>query len=356
MLELLFGIISGLLVGLVPGLHVNNIVLFFTSFGPEFIIGLSVAFVFSSFFPSVLSRIGNEDTALAAFSSGKINPREALSICFSSAMLACALSFLPAMAILFVTGVLYEAMKSYIPFLLAAIIFVMVFSERRSLLVIIMSSFLGMLTFGNNALLPLLSGFFSLSVILAPAKNEENKSAAVKGSLLRSVLLSSLLCPIFSLFPAVSSAIVSSSGSLAGKMNSKEFLALSSATNANYMILSFYSLYFLGVARSGSAAALSGMEKVNVFQLAGFVFIASFISGMACIKAAPFVIRFYEKMDRELLRAISLFLIIVLNFFFCGFFGLIVLFASTSIGLYANYLKVSRVNCMSALMVPVIFL
>jgi len=49
-------------------------------------------------------------------------------------------------------------------------------------------------------------------------------------------------------------------------------------------------------------------------------------------------------------------MLVVLTFVFSGFVGLPILVAATVVGLVPNYARVRRVNCMGALLLPLIIL
>jgi putative membrane protein len=120
------------------------------------------------------------------------------------------------------------------------------------------------------------------------------------------------------------------------------------------MIFSFYYGSTAGIYRSGPSAALSSVKNVDLMQIAGLVLISCFIAGILCISAASIVVRFFRKVDQKKMNVFSLALIVIINYLLGGFFGLLVLFASASIGVYAQSANVSRVSCISALIFPTI--
>jgi len=120
------------------------------------------------------------------------------------------------------------------------------------------------------------------------------------------------------------------------------------------MVFSFYALTLLGVARSGSSVFLKTLEG-NPFFYLGIILISSGFSFFICKKMLFSIVKFYQKINPRLLSLLGILILILISFVLNGFLGLIVLFASTSIGLIAYFLKVPRISCMSALIIPTVF-
>ncbi|MEM0372345.1 MAG: tripartite tricarboxylate transporter permease [archaeon] len=367
MIEILLGVVTGFLIGLVPGLHVNTLL---PALSPDyyFIVPLSIAFVFSSFFPSLLLGVPNAETALSVLPGHRLVLRgraiTALLLCFYSAMIASALSLFSLLILFSVVKPLFSSFKPIVPFILAAVILSFVLKNKKAAIIVALSSALGLATFKNEGLLmPILSGFFALSTLMLSfgtskltPQSAEFSPKITPMQLVRASLAASLLSCFFSLVPAVSSSIAATAGTALGKMNDEEFMAFVSATNTSYMILSFYTMSVLGIFRSGSAALLSQAPPPNVLQIAGIVLVSSFFAGMLCIALAPVFTRLYRRVNYRQSCVFSIAFIISLNALFTGFYGLLVLFAASAVSVSTRFLNVARVTCMSALMAPIVLL
>lgn len=362
MIEALAGVAAGLLSGLVPGVHVNNMLPFVAFLGPYFFIPFSIAWLFSSAFPSVLLGVPSESLAVLPGHRLVLAGRagEALVLCTTAALLSmlASVAMLPVLAVFL--PLFYEKLAFAVPYALFAIVAAIALSGTKKLsaaIVVAMSSALGFLTFSNDFLLPLLSGFFGLSTLLASQKSAlpvqrpmEKKIPA--GSVVRSSLLASFLSSFFGFLPGVSSGITAYASGAFGRLSTEEFLAAASGANASYLVLSLFALSLIGRARSGTAAFLQGLD-IGLLQLVALILFSGAISAFACIYATKYVIRQYSHLDYRKIAIFSAVFIIMVNLLLTGIMGLLILSISTSIGLFAIFSRTKRINCMASLAVPV---
>ena len=370
----LLGMCVGLLLGLVPGMHINNFLPFFIllSFtNPQlffFVIAASMAYVFSSFFPAILLGVPNEDTALNVLPGHRMvlegNAYSAVMVSLAGGLLVVLFSMPFLLFFLNALPLLYPALQKIVPYMLIIILLFMFLSDKKqSVIVLALSSVLGFLTFDFNLLLPLLTGFFGLSTLLISILNDSSVSPQVMRfdsrlsltNLSTISFISCFLSSIFGFIPAISSSIVGTMASYIRKFDLEEFLVLLSGTNVAYMIYSFFALILINKTRSGSAVFLSQIfEKESIFFVLGIILLSSALAFLICLYLAKPLVRLYKRLDYRKLSLLSIFFIIAVNFALAGPFGLIVLLASTSIGLLSNSLGVKRINCMAALIVPTI--
>ena len=377
MIDLVFcgaGVLFGVAAGLIPGMHINNFLPFFlvTPFtGPLgffFIISASMGFVFSSFFPSILLGVPNEETAIMVLPGHRMvlegNAFTALILSFYGALTATLLAGFFLIFFLLFLPALYPHLDFLVSFILIVVMMLMIATDNRyAILIVAMSTALGFLTFNFNLLLPLLTGFFGLSTMLIsllhetslPEQKLQFRPDISKFEFLRASLLASFLSSLAGLLPGVSSSIVALVGRVFGKLKTQEFIVMISGTNAAYMIYSFFALFLITKTRSGSAVFLSQvMQNENILFAFGIVLVSAILAAFICLRLTPYVVSFYRKINyRKTTITAAVFLVIV-NFILCGLFGLLILFASTSIGLLCCFLHVKRINCMAALIVPTI--
>ncbi len=372
---LLLGVFTGVILGLLPGFHINNIIPFFSAipFASEnllvFLVSSSVAFTFSSFFPSILLGAPNDDTALSVLPGHRLvlngKGRTALFASFYGGILS--LFFSTVMLLFFATIMpqIYDFLRIAIPFLLIFIMSVLVLTDNLlpAMLVVIISGLLGYLTFNENLLLPLLTGFFGLSTLIisynsnakVPKQYETHKSFLSRYQALRISLLSAFLGSIFNIIPAISSSITAFVGKFFGNFKAEEYLLFMGGTNVTYMVFSFYAFMLLGNVRSGSAALFSQIYSTqSLLFVVGIALLSGILAAMTCLQITGRIIELYYKFDYRKVSLFAMVFLISVVGLFTGFRGLTVLFASTSIGLLANFLKVRRSNCMAALIVPTI--
>jgi len=373
MIEILFGIAVGILLGLIPGFHINNFLPFFIflPFVDEvmflFIIAASIAYVFSSFFPSILLGVPNSETALSVLPGHKMvqEGRGYSAVMFSiyGGLLSLIFSTIILIPFYLLIPTIYDSLSFLMPYMLFIILAALVLTDKPiSILVVVLSGSLGWLTFGYDYLLPLLTGFFALSTLLVslnsktklPAQLIEFDPKLSWFEMSRTAFLSSFLGSIFSIFPAISSNITAIIGKLFGKMEKEEFLVFISGTNVTYMMFSFYAMILLQKMRSGSAVFLSQFQMQHILFILGTVLVSGTMAAFACIFLAPNFVQLYKKINYQLITICSIIFLIAVNFLFTSFMGLLILFASTSLGIACVYLKARRINCMAALIIPTI--
>jgi putative membrane protein len=369
-LFIFLGISVGFLLGLIPGAHINNLLPFmaFLPFADTplifFIISMSVAFVFSSFFPSVLLGVPNEETSLSVLPGHRLVRQgqgyTALLLLIYGGLFAIFLSAIFLMPLAFFAP-LFPYFDFFVPFLLVLTVMYLLFTSRKNAVpVVALSSCLGFLTFNYNLLFPLLSGFFAMSTLIVSVKDNPKQICQKQifepelscFSMLRASTLSCFLASFFNIIPAVSSSIVASIANIFGKLKEQEFLVLIGSTNVTYMVLSFFFFALFAKTRSGSAVFLSRFGAENVLFMTGICLIAGILSAAMAIKLAKKAVRIYQKINIRFLTIFSILFLISVNAIFTGFFGVLVLFAATSIGLLCASLNVPRINCMVALIVP----
>ena len=139
-----------------------------------------------------------------------------------------------------------------------------------------------------------------------------------------------------------------------GKLDDEEFISFISSTNAIYMIFSFYALSLLDIGRSGSAVFLQSIDS-NVLFFTGIIFLSTGFSFLLCKNVSYSIVKIYQKINLKFLSIFGMVLLISISFFISGFIGLIVLFTSSSIGMFCLILKVPRISCMSSLIIPTVF-
>lgn len=375
MLILPLGILLGFLLGLIPGFHVNNLLplIGLLPFASQdmviLIISLSVSYVFSSFFPSILLGAPTEGTALTVLPGHKLVLKgkavNALTLSFLGGLFSLFISVFVLAFFSFFVPVLYPYLKIAIPYLLLLALFFLVVTDRviRALVIVALSSILGILTFNFNILLPLLTGFFGLSTLLIsfsektklPKQEEVFSPELSKLEILRSSFLATLLASFFNTVPAISSSITAIIGRIFGRMKAEEFLVFMGGTNTTYMAFSFLAFVLLGNTRSGSAVLLSQFfNGENLLYLLGIILVSGIVASLLCIQVTKRVVKLYEKVSYRKLTLFAIIFLVSAVTFFTGFFGLAILFTSTSIGILANFLRVRRINCMAALIIPTV--
>ena len=389
-LFVLIGIGSGIVLGLLPGAHVNNIlplILALTvSFSSPyclavFIVALALTQIFISFIPSVFLGAPEADTSLSVLPGHRLllegRGYEAIKLTVVGGICSLLLSLVLISALANYFTFLYKISRPYIQYAILLVIIFMIFSEKKlkkmlsAVLIVILSGFLGILTLGSsivpqqNVLFPVLSGLFGLSTIIVsmgqrsklPKQKEEDRIMVKKKDLMKSILLGSFAGIIVGFLPAigVSQAAVMVQ-SLAGMGETRSFLVTLSGINTANEVFSLSSLYLVNNPRSGASVAIGRILQEVSFNemvlLIGVICFTAGISSLVTLYLGKKIPKFLVRLNyRYLCFTVILFLIIMV-FFITGVYGLLILFTSTSIGLLAVNLGIKRSHCMGCLLIP----
>jgi len=392
----------GILTGLIPGLHTNNIallMLFFASLAQEkwsiyfciFLVSASITHTFLDIIPSTFIGAAEEDTALVVLPAHSMllegRGYDAIAISALSSLasvITCFLLLLPFKFILAEPANLYLLLEKILPWILICISLLVIFTNENflyALLIFFLSGIFGMVILNMNtsfmvkssSIFPALAGLFGVPAIIRAYKTvvpeqtigekviEENRKRMKK----RDVISGTIAGGIVSVLPGVSSAIATTIALITRKERNREnTISILSATNTatNFFVLA--TLFILLKARSGFAIAISKLVSVekwdkiifpypfNLFLIA--TIISSLLSYYATLKIGRVVAKNISNISYSSLLKISLAIIILMVFIFNGVLGMLILFVASSIGLLCLEFKVRRSVCMGILLLPLI--
>ncbi|MEM2508949.1 MAG: tripartite tricarboxylate transporter permease, partial [Candidatus Thermoplasmatota archaeon] len=181
----------------------------------------------------------------------------------------------------------------------------------------------------------------------------------------RGIIEGTIAGGIVSILPGISSAVATTIVMAIKKERSKEeVISVLSATNTATNFFVIAGLFLILKARSGFAIVLKELIYIekwegiifphpfNLFLIA--VIISALISYFATLYFGRKFAKNISKISYNLLLKISLLIIIGMVIISNGWKGIIILLASSAIGMLCLELKVRRSVCMGVLMVPVI--
>ena len=205
------GIFVGILLGLIPGLHINQIAPFI--FGNPisisvFIVSAVVVANFFEFIKSSVFSLPNEGEALAVNPMQKLSSEgrmlyglKLLSIGALSGALLCSLLY---PLLIKVIPLLYMKIKDYVAFILLGLSVHLILkdkSPKKATIYFIASGLLGLFalnTHMKNPLLPLLSGLFGISSVIFMKKNTVKQMEMVAFTLEKKELIKGSFIGFFS--------------------------------------------------------------------------------------------------------------------------------------------------------------
>ena len=394
-LALIIGILVGTLTGLIPGIHINLVTFFLLSisallipFFPPitliiFIVSLSITHIFIDFIPTIFLGAPDEDTSLSILPGHEMLIKgegyEAVILSILGALIGVILLLPLIPFFILLLPIIYPYIQRIIPIILMLIILIMIIFEKNkilTLIIILLSGFLGYASLNLNLkdpLLPLLTGLFgSSSLIISITKTTllpKQEIISIKSiikklnpiSLPKSIVASLIASPICSFLPALGSSQASTIGSyVIGELDRKEFLILVGIVNTLVMSLSFITLYSVNKSRTGSAVAISKLlpllSQLDIAQIT----ISIIISGIFAFIISIFIAKYFSKIITKisytkLSLSIFIFLTIIITLF-SGIIGLIIYITSTALGISCILLGIKRTSLMGCLLIPTILI
>ncbi len=386
------GALIGIILGLIPGMHINNILPIVLSLSIFFnpinlavlIVSISISQIFISYIPSIFLGAPEENTALSILPGHKLllegKGFEAIILVVFSGIFSMFLTLFLIFLFSNYFAEFYEISRPYIHYVLIFLIVFMMIHEKNiriaalSFFIFSLSGVLGTLVLNSTiistklVLFPILSGLFGLSTLIVsfsqsskiPNQEFDQNVKIFSNSFFKSVFLGSIAGIIVGFLPAIGVSQAAIFMQYIGKMSeAKNFLMTLSSINVSNEIFSIISLFLIGNPRSGASVALekilSYMDLKDVFILLGSLCFSASISAFLTIKISKVVIKFLIRINYKLLSFLIFAFLTIMIFILTGFPGLLVAFTSTSIGFLCNQLKVKRSYCMGVLLLPSIF-
>jgi putative membrane protein len=272
-------------------------------------------------------------------------------------------------------GFAYPYIENCIVFVLIAVVFFMIFRDRKrfwAFFVFILSGVLGLVVLNipnfENPLFPLFSGLFGIStLILSLSENEKIPKQIKKQHLTvkNSTILKALLSGNFSGFvTAVMPGLGASTAAVMSmqitrNLKGNGFMILMGSINTFNFVLSIVTLYVLNKARNGSIIAVQKLiNSVSMDHILVFL-CSALIAGSVSVFLAVFMAKIFSKILNVLsYKKVVIFVILLITalvLFLTGPLGFLILLTSTALGLIAPIIKTSRTHAMGCLLLPVIF-
>lgn len=388
-----FGIGLGIATGLVPGLHINNLLpallslLIFVGdpyYLAAMIISMAVAQTFVGFIPSVFLGAPDADTALSTLPGHRLLQEgsgfEAIKLTVVGGVGALLVSLALMAALSQYFPAFYETSRPYIHYVLAGIVAFMVVSERKlkgilsALLVFTLSGALGFLVLQSslvpqqNALLPMLAGLFGISVLATsimqksriPEQSADSSIRVSKFDLVKSIALGAVAGMIVGFLPAVGvSQAAAMFQHIGGLGEARTFLVSLSGINVANEVFSLNSVYFINNPRSGASVAieklLGSLSYGDVLLFVSIIVFSAGIAAAATLLLGRKIPPLLARLNYKWLSLGVIALMVTMIFWMTGPFGLLIGAVASATGILCNHLGVRKSNCMGVLLVPSIF-
>jgi len=389
LIAFLLGIITGSITGLAPGIHINLIAALllaslntFDTIPPLalviFIVVMSLTHTLLDFIPTIFLGIPEEESFLALLPGHKLLKEgrgyEALVLMIIGALIGLIILMFATPLYILSLPFFYPLLKEALPFVLITLSIYLVArddSPLKALLVFTLSGLLGLLTFNlpvKEPLMPLLTGLFGCSALLLASPASTPKQKQVIPSLPRIIpskreifpasFAALIAAPLCSFLPGIGSGHAATLGSEIIPQNNRSFLMLIGAINVLVMSLSFVTVYAIGRARSGSAAAvqeiLQTISMTDIMTIILFITLTIIIASPLALFMAAHTAKLFNKINYVLFSRIVLVILAIVILVFSNFLGFIVLTVGTFIGIFCIQNNTRRIHLMAALIVPTI--
>lgn len=383
LISIAIGILAGTFTGLVPGIHINLVGAILVSLSATalslinpvylivFIACMAIAHTFIDFIPSIFLGCPDTDTQLSVLPGHELLKEgkgyEAIMLAAYGGFAAVFILLLISFPLSFVVSKIYESVHSAMFWILLTACFLLIFTERKkftALFVFVISGLLGLCVLNleqlKEPLLPLLTGLFGSSMLIMSINNKiqipPQEITTPKIKMLKPLLGSVIASPLCGFLPGLGSGQAAVLGNTISRTDKKGFLFLIGATNVLVMGLSFVSLYAISKTRTGAAAAIQQIIGILSWKILLILLISVLISGIISFFITKHLTKFLSekinKINYTVLSAITLIFLILVVFKFSGILGLLVLAASTFVGIYCNSLNIKKTQMMGCLLIP----
>lgn len=385
----LIGVIGGTFTGLLPGVHVNLVCTLLLASAAAlsrffdgielalFIISMSVAQSFLDPLPAIFLGAPEADTGLGVLPGHRYLLRGLGLMAVKLTVLGCLggllLSLLLFPAFLLLVRVGYPLLLRTMGGVLLVLAAFMILRDRKPVLaagIFLLSGLLGLATFRlwfiENPLFPLLSGLFGISTLLfslndsarippQQARNDIAFDNTRAGHALVGGVASGFLTAVLPGLGAGLAAILTLQ--VVRDLRDHGFMILLGAISSANFVLSLVALLALDKARNGAVLAIQTLFEVQAPHIALFMAAALAAGGLGAIvslRLGAVFAAWIGRLDYPRLVACVIGFIAVLCAVLTGWAGMLVLLASTAVGLLPAILKVGRVQAMGVILLPVI--
>jgi len=388
-----FGILAGIVTGLIPGVHINLVSLLvvsvsaylldFVSFPAlgVFIISMAITHTFLDVLPAIFLGAPDADTALGVLPGHKLllegKGYEGIKLTVIGSLLSLILAVLLFPLFIIVVPKIYNSIQVYIGWILLSVVVYMVFIEKGmngkfwALVIFLAAGSLGILTLTmpnlKQPLFPLLSGLFGVSMLVVSLFNKTtipkqfitDTIKLPKFEQTRALAAGTFSGSFVSFFPGLGPAQAAILGSqIMGSLSTYSFLILIGSINTVNMTVSLVSLYTINKARNGAVLAIRELlTSIDLNTLILFLAVALLVGGIATFLSlflTRIFIKVIEKVNYTYLSLAVIMLITSMVIYFSSWMGLLILIVSTAIGIIPNIVNVKRSHSMGCLMLPVI--
>lgn len=374
LLIFIIGISIGLITALIPGLHSNTIISIASQTGMPFIeyfiITIFAGHMVASYIPAIFFGIPEQNDVVSIMPGQRLAAKgqgmQALKIVLISSLVAVIISTAAFYPSLKIYPVVYENIKSFIPYILAIFSLVLLIRSKNFFLsgfIFILSGLIGYLAMNMELVdpfLPLFSGAFAINAILdyKNSSTVEQKEEDIKFDFLPNILLGVFLGFVADLFPGISSAAqVATFAGIFLYFNNVRYLATIASINVSEAVFSLSTAASINKSRMGATELLSKQIKIGEnIDFVLILFLASFAVCALILYLLRRRIAGIARIDFGKIKYLLIAYLISIVFVIDGIIGIGVLAISFCLGFAINRLNVEKTMAMGAIIIPTLLL
>lgn len=388
------GIVLGVLLGLLPGLHLNNLLPIFIFLGalipnPYYLVVLivstAIAQVFTSFIPSIfLGSPDGDSNSLSVLPGHQLllegRGYEAIRLTVIGGLGALIASVIIVLFFGRYFTYLYDMTRPYIAYVLIAVVLLMILFERRikkilfAGLIILLSGIFGFLVLNSsivsqqNVLFPTFAGLFAISTLITsitekakiPEQQFDAEIRTPKTRLYKAIALGVIAGVLVGMLPAVGVSQAATFMQYVGGLGeARTFLVTLAGINTANEVVSLNSLYLINNPRSGASVAIERiLPEITFYEVLLFIGVIFFASGVTVpitLFLGKIIPKFLVKINYTILTLSVIGFLILMIGLLTGVYGLLIGLTATGIGLLCTYTGVRRSSCMGVLLLPSVF-
>lgn len=370
--DTIIGTVMGMITGLVPGIHPNTIALL-ASTRPSFVVAAALSHTVSSIIPLIYLSTPTPDLVLASHPAAQLKAKgfghEAIKLfctgCFIGIISAAMLT--PVFVI--VLPIIRKTVQPYIVEALITTIAFLILYEKTiarkisAIAVFTIAGALGLIALNSDVsepLLPLFTGLFGMPALLAnlfttASAKKQHTTDLIRPSMpqICTTIIGGILSVIFlTLLPAISVSQSSIFATLLLRIKKYNFLMLLGiiATLDYYFSLLFAALF--AKTRNGIYEII-GPEQFQLTNLTEYITIMLFATAVSTILTLILAKKINNiRIHQNKLSATVIIFLMLMAYWFSGDAGILLLSASTTVGILPLFLNVSRTHLMGCLIVP----
>ncbi len=384
LIAIVIGVLAGTITGLLPGIHINLVGVFLVSLSVSllaeinpihlavFVASMAITHTFIDFIPSIFLGCPDTDTQLSVLPGHELLKEgrgyEAVRLTSKGGLAGIFILIVLAFPLAFAISSIYDSVHSVMLWILLATSGILIFTEKNkflALFVFFISGILGLCVLNaeiKEPLLPMLTGLFGSSMLILSIKNKiqipNQEISESKTKIVRPLIGSVIASPLCGFLPGLGGGQAAILANTISRTDKKGFLILVGAVNVLVMGLSFVSLYSISKTRTGAAAAIEQVMGTLSWKSLVILLFAVLISGIISFFLAKELTKFFSqrinKINYSVLSVGTIIFLIIIVFIFSGFLGLLILIASTLVGIYCNNLPVKKTHMMGCLLIPTI--